>query len=86
MKYESGITAVFGANSEEGISVVQSVTDFFNIPYLFSAYSAPLYKDGYSVNVFPEMETLTEVLLARCKISKCFFLLVAQTTHVFSYF
>lgn len=59
---ENGITVIFGPNSEEGISIVQSISDTYHIPYLFSTLEASMStNNSYSVNVFPSVQHLTKV-------------------------
>lgn len=61
MKSGTDICAIFGANSVEGVSVIQSLADVFQIPYIFSVHEAPMYVNSTSVNIFPQMKTLTMV-------------------------
>lgn len=61
MSTDFGITAIFGANSFEGVSLVQSIAETFRIPYFFSVWDAPTYPNGTSFNLYPQVETVSEV-------------------------
>lgn len=61
MQNGSGVAAIFGANSVEGVSIVQSIADSFSIPFLFSLPEVTMYANGTAINLFPYLRTLTEV-------------------------
>lgn len=61
MAENTGITAIFGANSEAGVSVVRSLADAFKIPYLFAVNEIPVYEDSVAINIYPKSDALTMV-------------------------
>lgn len=61
MAENTGITAIFGANSEEGVSLVRSVADTFKIPYFFAIDEMQMYEDSTAINVYPKIAALTQV-------------------------
>lgn len=61
MAENTGITAIFGANSEAGVSVVRSLADTFKIPYFFAVDEIPMYEDSTAINIYPKLDALTKV-------------------------
>lgn len=58
-----GIAAIFGPQSPEAASHVQSVCDAFEIPHIETKWDYKIRKENYLINLYPHPMTLSRVRL-----------------------
>lgn len=66
-----GIAAIFGPQSPEAASHVQSICDAFEIPHIETKWDYKIRKENYLINLYPHPLTLSRV--SRLKLQPFFY-------------
>lgn len=56
-----GIAAIFGPQSAEGASHIQSICDAFELPHIETKWDYKIRKENYLINLAPHPATISRV-------------------------